>query len=115
MYLNFVLCFKNVRWRWRCRRGRGRPPAEIFIGKLPEAWIFEPESGVMDWIELSLPELEAIRLVDYEGLSYEDAAKLMNVSRATVWRLVKSARRKLVEAILYGKGLRILKDWIEKA
>ncbi len=106
---------QNVRWRWRWRGGRGRPPAEVMIGQLPEAWSFGPDCGEKEnGIELSLPELEAARLVDLEGLSYEEAARLMGVSRATVWRLVKSARRKLIEAVMSGKVLRISSGGIEK-
>jgi hypothetical protein len=54
---------------------------------------------------LNYPELEAVRLVDLENLSYEDAAEKMGTSRGTVWRLVKSARAKIMRAIMEGRPI----------
>jgi predicted DNA-binding protein (UPF0251 family) len=48
-------------------------------------------------------ELEALRLVDFEGLSQEEAGVRMGVSRGTVWRLVQSARRKTAQALSEGR------------
>ena len=59
---------------------------------------------------LHIDELEAIRLIDYEGKSQIEAAKEMEVSRATIQRLVEKARKKLVETILYNQGLKISND-----
>jgi predicted DNA-binding protein (UPF0251 family) len=56
---------------------------------------------------LSLDELEAIRLADYEGRYHEEAAKNMAVSRATFGRILSKARKKVAEAIVDGKALRI--------
>lgn len=58
-------------------------------------------------VALSLDELEALRLADYEGRYHEDAAREMKVSRATFGRIVKEARRKAAEALTQGKALRI--------
>lgn len=58
-------------------------------------------------INLAIDEIEALRLADYEGLYHKDAAKKMDISRATFGRIVAAARRKVVEAILQGKALRI--------
>jgi predicted DNA-binding protein (UPF0251 family) len=52
-------------------------------------------------------ELEAIRLVDMEGLSQEEAGQRMSVSRGTIWRLVQSARKKTAQALTEGRPLRI--------
>jgi predicted DNA-binding protein (UPF0251 family) len=51
--------------------------------------------------------LEALRLVDFEGLSQEEAGVKMGVSRGTVWRLVQSARRKTAQALSEGRLIRI--------
>lgn len=71
---------------------------------------FKP-SGVslsgLDEVKLEIDELEALRLADYEGLYQEAAAKQMNISRATFGRIIDAAHRKVAEAILQGKALRI--------
>jgi predicted DNA-binding protein (UPF0251 family) len=56
-------------------------------------------------IALSLDELEAVRLVDYQGLLQEEAARYMGISRGTLWRLLERARRKLVGMIVEGRPL----------
>jgi predicted DNA-binding protein (UPF0251 family) len=43
--------------------------------------------------------LEALRLVDGEGLDQEKAGKRMGVSRGTVWRLVSEGRKKVATAL----------------
>jgi predicted DNA-binding protein (UPF0251 family) len=53
-------------------------------------------------------ELEALRLVDLEGLSQEEAGKRMGVSRGTVWRLLQSARKKTAQALAEGRSLQIV-------
>jgi len=58
--------------------------------------------------ELALDELEAMRLCDLEGLDQEEAAALMNVSRATVQRLLHSGRRKLVDALINAKAIALV-------
>jgi len=54
-----------------------------------------------------MDEVEALRLADYEGLYHEDAAQKMKISRATFGRILDQARRKVAEALLKGKALRI--------
>ncbi len=54
-----------------------------------------------------MDELEALRLADVEGLYQKEAARQMNISRATFGRIVEAAHRKVAEAILHGKALRI--------
>ncbi len=60
-----------------------------------------------DYVELTLDELEAIRLADYEGLYQEAAARSMGISRQTFGRIIQQAHRKLAEAVLLGKILKI--------
>ncbi len=54
---------------------------------------------------LALDQFEALRLCDLEGLDQAAAGARMGVSRGTVQRLLKSARRDLVAAILRGDAL----------
>jgi len=63
----------------------------------------EPSASV----ELTLDELEAIRLADYEGLYQEAAARSMGISRQTFGRIIQQAHRKIAEAVLFGKILKI--------
>jgi predicted DNA-binding protein (UPF0251 family) len=61
----------------------------------------------LEAVELSLDELEAIRLADLDGHYQDGAAKEMGVSRATFGRIVETARRKIAEALVQGKALKI--------
>jgi predicted DNA-binding protein (UPF0251 family) len=54
---------------------------------------------------LTYDELEALRLVDYQGLTQEDAAQRMMVSRGTVWRCLDSARKKVATMVVEGREL----------
>jgi len=76
-------------------------PSERFF--LPQVKSKSPESIVV----LSLDEFEAIRLLDYEGLSQIQAARKMHVHRSTVSRIATSARKKLIQALVEIKSLRI--------
>jgi predicted DNA-binding protein (UPF0251 family) len=87
--------------RWRQRRGqRGRQPKPIMLDTFPRITRFTPTPPSADSpIVLDLAELEALRLVDLEGLSQEEAGSRMEVSRGTVWRLLQAARKKIAQAL----------------
>ena len=57
--------------------------------------------------QLSLPEFEAIRLIDFKEISQEDAGKKMDISQSTLSRVLKSGRKKIADAIVNGKAIRI--------
>ncbi len=50
---------------------------------------------------ITLSELEAMRLVDFEELSQVEAAEAMQVSRTTIQRLLQTGRKKLVSSLMY--------------
>lgn len=87
-----------------------RPKKERCIRCQPNAFYFKPR-GIplihLEEVNLSLDELEAIRLADYEGLYHEQAAEKMNISRPTFGRILNEARRKLAETLVDGKALKI--------
>lgn len=58
-------------------------------------------------VVLALDELEALRLVDFEALSQQDAGEKMGVSRGTIGRLLEKGRKTVVDALLHGRALRI--------
>jgi predicted DNA-binding protein (UPF0251 family) len=87
-----------------------RPKKCRCVNCCPDANYFKPKGIPLTHLEevsLSLDELEAIRLADLEGLYHEEAAGEMDVSRATFGRILDVARRKVAEAIVNGKALKI--------
>ncbi len=61
----------------------------------------------LESVELSVDEFEAIRLKDLEGLEQTAAAESMNISQPTFHRIIESARRKVADALVNGKAIRI--------
>ena len=93
----------------RHRRGRrGRFPKPVTIPNPAKAQNFIPQPATTgSTIMIEPAELEALRLVDLERLSQEQAGTKMGVSRGTIWRLVKSARSKVAQALTEGRPLTI--------
>ena len=78
-----------------------RPQRRRRICREPEYRHFQPD-GIADREEVNLTcdEFEIIRLVDHLGLTHEQAAKRMDISRTTATECYESARKKLAEAIV---------------
>ena len=87
-----------------------RPKKTRWIKCLPGERCFKPICKPLSKLEgvcLTLDEFEAIRLSCLEGLKQEDAAKLMKVSRPTCSRIETSAHRKIADALVNIKAIRI--------
>jgi len=56
-------------------------------------------------IYIDSAEVEVLRLVDLFALYQEAAGLQMGVSRGTVWRLLQSARAKVIRSIIEGRPL----------
>ena len=86
-----------------------RPRCCRRIASMPGCAGFKPVGApsLLPEIQMTLDEFEAVRLADYEFLYHEQAAGQMNVSRQTFGRIIDSAHRKIAEAIVEGKPLRI--------
>lgn len=56
---------------------------------------------------LKIEELEAIRLKDLEGLTQEECANKMNVSRQTFQNIIYDAHKKIAIALTEGKAIEI--------
>jgi predicted DNA-binding protein (UPF0251 family) len=95
--------------RRRCRRGRrGRFPKPVIIPNPSKVEKFIPQpTTTANPILIEPAEVEALRLVDLEGLFQEQAGIKMGVSRGTVWRLLQSARRKVAQALTEGRPLTV--------
>ncbi|NVM53211.1 MAG: DUF134 domain-containing protein [Candidatus Helarchaeota archaeon] len=119
---------RGYRWcKGKGRRGRGRPCFYRNIAKLPEAKGFKPIEPMDSYseppisekssstipISLDLDELEAMRLVDGENLTQEEAGALMGISRGSIWRLLQSGRKKLITAIFEKREIRIPLETLE--
>lgn len=66
----------------------------------------DPES-LENPVRLTVDEFETLRLIDGKGLSQEDCGAYMEVARATVQQIYLSARKKLTEALMEGRGFLI--------
>lgn len=79
------------------------------VCRLPSHRGFSPlgENPCAEPVMLRVEEYEAIRLIDLEGLTQEECAQQMGVARTTVTGIVDQARRKLAEALVHGRPLRI--------
>ena len=76
----------------------------------PDSDYFKPRGIPVTALEeasLSLDELEAMRLGDLEGMYQEEAAKKMNISRQTFGNIITSARKKVTDALVNAKALKI--------
>lgn len=87
-----------------------RPVKYRCVESIPLITCFQPigvPPGSLQEVILSIEEAEAIRLKDLEGLDQEEGAQRMHVSRATFRRILDSARRKMAEALIQGKAIRM--------
>lgn len=82
------------------RRVRGRPHSPYF--KPRGIRMVELEENI-----LAISEFEAIRLVDLNEIPQEQAGKQMQVSQSTLSRILKFGRKKIADAIVNGKAIRI--------
>jgi predicted DNA-binding protein (UPF0251 family) len=82
---------------------RGRRRGARWISRIPVVRAFGPlDHPARGSIQLRLEELEALRLVDLEGMDQEEAAVAMGISRKSFWLDLKRARRKVTDALVRG-------------
>lgn len=80
------------------------------IGSFPRAYYFKPRAVpicALEEIVLRLDEFEALRLADLQKKEQAASAAAMHVSRQTFGGILASARRKLADAVINGKALKI--------
>ena len=78
----------------------------------PDVVYFKPQAvplSMLEEVDLSIDELEALRLCDLKNLEQTEAAKRMNISQSTFQRTLASARQKVTRALIEGKAIKIRK------
>lgn len=87
-----------------------KPKKCRIVSSLPNVTYFKPAGipcRILTEVRLSVEEAESLRLTDIEELEQIDGAIRMGVSRPTFQRVLYSARKKVADALLNGKALRI--------
>jgi len=87
-----------------------RPRLLRRVGFQPDVTYFKPAGVRMIDLEesvVSVEEFEAVRLKDFKEMEQKKAAEKMNISQPTFHRLLLSARKKLADAIVNGKAIKI--------
>lgn len=77
----------------------------------PDVTYFKPQGApmsILDVVELSLEETEALRLKNIEKLDQIECARIMNTSQSTLQRILTRAYNKVSDAIINGKAIRIV-------
>lgn len=96
----------------------GRKKIRRTVRQEPGATFYKPQGIPMRHLQdvtLSHDGLEALRLADGEGLSQEEGASLMGVSRPTFGRILAEARKVVAQALANGWAIRVDGGHIEYA
>ncbi len=87
-----------------------RPKLPRCVRHEPNVYFFKPK-GIplkdLEVVELLSDELEALKLSDSDNLDQTSSANKMNISQPTFARLLASARRKVSDAVVFGKAIKI--------
>ncbi len=87
-----------------------RPKKFRFVKREPGVTFFKPQGiplRVLEHAHITVDELEALRLSDLLGLSHEETAKQLKVSRPTVTRMLARAHQMVADALVNGKAIQI--------
>jgi uncharacterized protein len=87
-----------------------KPKKCRLVSSLPGVTYFKPAGIPLKFLSevcISVEEIEALRLKDVEGLEQAEGAARMEISRPTFQRVLSSARKKVAEALVSGKAMRI--------
>ncbi|MBD3246670.1 MAG: DUF134 domain-containing protein [Candidatus Omnitrophica bacterium] len=87
-----------------------RPQKTRWVRCAPGERCFRPQCQNpedLQGVVLGLDEFEAVRLLDLERCTQEEAAAQMGVHRSTVSRILESARRKIADALVNMKAIKI--------
>lgn len=76
----------------------------------PDVVYFKPQGiplRILEEVVLKADEVEALKLYDIDKLEQIKAAEKMKISQPTFARILDSANKKIAEAIIKGKAIRI--------
>jgi len=90
-----------------------RPRLSRKVTFVPPVTYFKPK-GVplrfLEIVELTAEEVEALRLKNEKCLDQIECAKLMETSQSTFQRILCSAYKKITDALINGKAIKIVVD-----
>jgi len=90
-------------------RNVGRPQKCRIVKRTPLHTYYKP-AGIpmtnLKEVAITIDEIEAVRLSDYNGLYHEKAAEKMDISRQTFSRILSSAHKKISDGIINGKAIK---------
>lgn len=78
----------------------------------PSVTYFKPQGILMcdlEIVELTIEEIEAYRLRYINNLDQQQSAEKMNTSASTYQRIINSAYKKIADALINGKAIKIVK------
>ena len=87
-----------------------RPKKTRWVKCEPGERCFRPQCKPVSKLEgvvLSIDEFEAVRLADLEGMTQIEVASQMGVHRSTISRMLESAHKKIADALVNIKAIRI--------
>lgn len=87
-----------------------RPKKTRWIECMPGEKCFQPKCKSlkdMEGVILNIDEFEAMRLAYLKEMKQKDAAKLMRISRPTFSRILSSACKKVTDAFVNVKAIKI--------
>ena len=85
-------------------------PRRVFFD--PNVTYFKPRAiplSILEEVDLGVDELEALRLCDLKDLNQVESAKKMGISQSTLQRILALAHKKIAEALIKGKAIKITK------
>ena len=87
-----------------------RPKKTRWVKCSPREKCFRPQCkrlSKLDGVILTLDEFEVVRLSDLENLEQEKVAQKMKVHRSTISRIISSAHKKIADALVNIKAIKI--------
>ncbi len=88
----------------------GRPHRIRYVERFPDFTYFKPHSDTFKKgfeVILTVAEFEAMRLKHHKGKTQMECAEMMNISQPTFSRILDLAHKKITEALIHGKAIRI--------
>lgn len=91
-----------------------RPTKYRRVCRFPEVIEFYPAGeNTGEPIILTIDEFETVRLIDKEGLSQEECGGQLGVGRTTAQKIYETARKKMSDALVLGRTLKIEGGYFE--